>query len=302
MAVSSPGRVLLTGASGKLGSYLLRELCSQDKSVVAWSTRSDVELFGCRCRRVDVRQPDDVVAAYREASPDVVIHTAALSGVGDCYRDPTRARQTNTIATRLLADLAARHEARFVYTSTDLVFDGKKAWYVETDCLTPLSVYGSTKAAAERSVLHYPRHLVLRVALLFGPSLNDRVSFFDQQVQAVESGESCVLFEDEWRTPLSFQTAARAILTVADSEVSGLLHLGGPERMSRLEMGQRMARAMGKSDASCKAAKREDVASGEPRPRDTSLCGDRWARLFPDFHRPTYEEELAEMRVGQAWQ
>lgn len=294
----SPGRVLLTGASGKLGSYVLRELCSREVPVVAWSARSNVELFGCRCRRVDLRQTDEVVTAYREASPDLVIHTAALSGVGDCYRDPTRARQINTSATRLLADLAARHEARFIYTSTDLVFDGRKTWYVETDCLRPLSIYGNTKAAAERAVLHYPRHLVLRVALLFGPSLNDRFSFFDQQIQAIRSGESCVLFEDEWRTPVSFQTAARAILTAAASDVSGLLHLGGPERMSRLEMGQRLARAIGKSDAPLEAAKRDDFASDEPRPRDTSLCGDRWTELFPDFHRPTYEEELMEMSVG----
>ena len=224
----SLGRVLVTGASGQLGSYVLRELRARETPAVAWSMRPNVELFGYRCQSVDLREVDQVVAAFRLAKPDVVLHVAAMSGVGDCFRAPMHARQTNATATRLLAELADRHPARMVYVSTDLVFPGDRSWYCETDCPAPLSIYGQTKATAERAVLDHRRHLVLRISLLFGPAINGRTSFFDQQMQAIQSGSPCTLFEDEWRTPVSLQVAARGLLAAGARKWKGFCIWVGP--------------------------------------------------------------------------
>ena len=141
-------------------------------------------------------------------------------------------------------------------------------------------------------MLNHRQHLVLRLGLLFGPSINGRPSFFQQQIQAMGDGTPCDLFEDEWRTPLALQVAARGILLAATSEVSGILHLGGAERISRLDMGRRLARARGQDERLCRAASRADVTSAEPRPRDTSLCSDLWDRTFRGFERPGYEDSL----------
>lgn len=295
---NAPGRILLTGASGQLGSYVLRELRARDWPVVAWNMRPDVELFGCRCRSVDLRDTDQVINGFRDADPDYVIHTAALSSVADCFRDPAQARQVNATGTRLLADLADRRSARMVYVSTDLVFNGEKPWYAETDCPTPLSVYGQTKATAERAVLDHSRHLVVRISLLFGPAINGRPSFFEQQLQAVKNGAPCKLFRDEWRTPLSLQLAAQGLLDALRADVSGILHLGGPERLSRLEMGQRLAQFLGRDPDLMQSIVREDVPASEPRPRDTSLNSEHWCNLFPQFPRCDYDESLRMMRVG----
>ncbi len=289
------GRILVTGASGQLGSYLLHELRANDLSATAWSRRPNVELFGYRCQSVDLCEVDQVVAAFRSAQPDVVIHTAAMSGVADCFRDPTQARRTNATATRLLAELTDRQPARFIYVSTDLVFDGKKQWYRETDCPAPLSVYGQTKAGAERTVLEHPHHLVLRISLLFGPSINGRPSFFQQQIQSLRDGTPCRLFEDEWRTPLSLRVAAKGLLAAATSDVSGILHLGGRDRLSRLEMGQRLCRLLGKDERLCQSTCRDDATTGEPRPRDTSFNCDLWDRIMDDFERPGYEDSLRDL-------
>jgi dTDP-4-dehydrorhamnose reductase len=293
-----PGRILVTGASGQLGSYVLRELRARDWPAVAWSMRPHVELFGYRCQSVDLRDTDQVIPAFRAADPDFVIHAAAMSGVSDCFRDPAQARQTNATATRLLAELSDRRPARMVYVSTDLVFNGDKQWYAETDCPTPLSVYGQTKATAERAVLDHPRHLVLRISLLFGPSLNGRPSFFEQQIQAVKNGTPCTLFRDEWRTPLDLRIAAQGLLDVVHADVTGILHFGGPQRLTRLEMGQRLAQFLGRDADVIQAAARDDIPASEPRPRDTSLNSDRWCTLFPDLPRPEYEESLRMLEIG----
>ena len=81
---------------------------------------------------------------------------------------------------------------------------------------------------------------------------------------------------------------------MADSDVTGLLHVGGPERMSRLEMGRRLAAHLGVPATGIEAISRL-TAGGEPRPRDTALDSTRWRDSFPTNSWPTFERDLSEM-------
>jgi dTDP-4-dehydrorhamnose reductase len=285
--------LLVTGASGLLGAYLLREARSGGDEVTAWSGAGSGDRFGVPLRSVDLADADALIAAFREAPPDAVIHAGAISSAEQCRRDPDAARRVNTDATARLAALAANAGARLVFVSTDLVFDGEHAPYDESAQPAPLSVYARTKADAERAVLA-AGGVVARVSLLFGPSLTDRPGFFDQQLSALAAERPITLFEDEWRTPLGFLTAAQGLLALARSEHTGVFHLGGPERMSRLEMGRRLAAYLGYVGAEIVPASREH-ASGEPRPRDVSLASERWRALFPALAWPRFEEALEEM-------
>jgi dTDP-4-dehydrorhamnose reductase len=284
-------RLLLTGASGQLGAYLLRELRGAD--VTAWSGASRGERFDAPLRPVDLANRGAVAAAFREARPDAVIHAAALARVADCCRDPDRARRINTDAAALLAELAEAAHARLLHVSTDLVFDGENAPYREYDAPRPVSVYGRTKADAEPAVLAAPRSAVVRVSLLHGATLAGRPSFFDEQAAALRERRPVTLFADEWRTPLDLATAARALIALARSDFTGLLHIGGPERMSRLETGRRLAAFLGADPSVIVAGRRDDAPAGEPRPRDVALDSSRWRRLFPGLAWPAFEAALA---------
>lgn len=272
---------LVTGASGQLGAYLLDALSQQ--SVLAWK--------GSR-GQVDLRDRTALVREIRQVAPSVILHAAALARVGDCFRDPAQAHAVNTLATAVLAEEAAHLGTRLVYVSTDMVFDGEAAPYRETDPPRPISVYGRSKAEGERAVLCWPGHLVVRVSLLFGPSRAGRPSFFDEMVSCLREGKPVKLFHDEWRTPLDYQTAAHALVALAKGDQTGILHLGGPEKMSRLEMGQRLARLLGKSAAVLQGIGRQEVALSEPRPRDLSLDCSRWRTGYPEMPWPRYEEAL----------
>src|SRR5262245_2099978 len=142
-------RILLTGASGQLGGYLLRELAGLGVPVSAWSGSRPGRLLGLDLRPVDLADPDAVAAAFREARPDLVLHAAALSRAADCFRDPGRAERVNAGGTAVLAELAGRAGARLVFVSTDLAFDGERGWYREDDDPAPVLVYGRTKVAGE---------------------------------------------------------------------------------------------------------------------------------------------------------
>ena len=89
------------------------------------------------------------------------------------------------------------------------------------------------------------------------------------------------------------KTAASALLAIGRSTVTGLLHLGGPERMSRLEMGLRLADTLGLSSHSILSTQRP--TTGEPRPRDVSLDSSLWRRLFPDSPCPAWDEAYREL-------
>jgi dTDP-4-dehydrorhamnose reductase len=284
-------RLLVTGASGQLGAYMLRELRGTE-SVIAWSGSTGGELFGFPLHRVDLGDPDAVTAAFGQARPEVILHAGAWAKVGDCVRDPVRAKRVNTSGTVLLAEQAAAARARLVLVSTDLIFDGEHAPYGEESPPSPLSVYGKTKAAAEAVVRTVPGALVARVSLLFGPSLSGRPSFFDEQAAALCEGRRLTLFADEWRTPLDLRTAARALLAVAQSDLGGIIHIGGPQRLSRLEMGLRLANFLGVDGSGIISASRTSVSGTEPRPCDTSLDSSRWRSLFPTLAWPSWDEAL----------
>ena len=184
--------------------------------------------------------------------------------------------------------------------STDLVFDGERAPYDEGAQTAPTSVYGRSKRTAEQEVtLRTPNHAIVRTSLLFGPALGERQGFFDRQLDAVRArGPRMALFEDEWRTPLSLRAAAEALVAVAlEADLRGTLHVGGPERLSRYEMGARLARSLGaEPDTVFTRASRLDVG-GEPRPRDVSLEASMFRRAFPRVATDDFDRECARMGI-----
>ena len=284
-------RILVTGAGGQLGAYLLRELAETEHEMVAWRGRKDVDLTS-----------PEITDTFIAAAPDAVIHAAAMSRPADAAAKPKVANEINNLATGIMAHLADRTGARFVFVSTDMIFDGEHAPYTETGGLLPNpQVYGRTKLKGEAQTCAC-YGTILRVSLLYGPSLNGKANFFDQQVAALRDGRPVKLFHDEWRTPLDYRSAARALITLAEAEPKrveqwpgDVYHLGGPERMSRVEFGRRLARYLGVSDACVEEVSRLSVQGDEPRPRDLSLDSSKFITRFPHLAPPRFEDALRQM-------
>jgi dTDP-4-dehydrorhamnose reductase len=124
----------------------------------------------------------------------------------------------NERGTAILLELSQKRNCRFVFVSTDLVFDGRRGGYREEDSPAPVTVYGETKPAAESLVLSYRNAAAVRMSLLYGPHLAGRSSFFDEQTTALRHGRRLTLYYDEWRSPLDLVTAAKGLVAVAESD------------------------------------------------------------------------------------
>lgn len=250
-------RVLVTGATGFLGPFVVAALQSQADVVTL--ARSGADLAA------DLAQPTSLAAAVAAAAPDWVIHLAAMSRMADCERDPVLAHRINAAAA---GAMAAQLGARFLYASTDLVFDGRRAPYVASDPAMPLSEYGMSKAAGEQNVLAAGGRIA-RLPLLFGPDPAGRGA--SGMIRAAFAARQPVtLFTNEYRTPLHAADAARGLCEVLfDANGARIVHLPGPERLSRWELGVLLCARHGIS--------RELLVPGECqdplRPRDVSLRG-----------------------------
>jgi dTDP-4-dehydrorhamnose reductase len=275
-----------------LGSHLLQELARSSHQVTAW-TRTDHRFRdGVRPKQVDLADQLGARAALEEADPDVIIHAAAISSAAAVLGRLDHARNVNIRGTELLCAWACKYGRRIVFTSTDLVFDGARSWYREEDVTAPLLEYGRTKVAAEGHVLAGQSGLVVRLSLLYGSTLTPQLAYFDQAIADLRAGKPRSFFEDEYRTPLDYVTAASILIRLADSNATGIVHAGGRERLSRFELMQRAAAALGLRASLVQANRRVDAPSLEPRPADVSLDTSRLRALHPDLTIPTIEDAL----------
>lgn len=254
-----PSPAWITGAGGLIGSNLL---CT------AAEFAPGIQAAGLTREHLDLADFAAVRRQFERDQPQLVIHCAALSRSTACQANPALARKLNVEVTAVLAELAA--DIPLIFFSTDLVFDGRQGNYDESAAPNPLSLYGETKADAERIVLANPRHTVLRTSLTGGASPSGDRGFNEELRLAWQAGRIPRLFTDEFRCPIPAVVTARAVWELAAQNRPGLYHVAGGERLSRWEIGQAVAARWPQLKPQLEAGSIKDYP-GVPRPADTSL-------------------------------
>jgi dTDP-4-dehydrorhamnose reductase len=272
-------KVWVTGAGGLIGSYLVR---TAPLFAPHW------EVLPLTRQTVDLADGPSVRTLFQQSAPDLVIHCAGLTQSGPCQQQPELAYQLNVEVTRLLCELAS--DIRLFFFSTDLVFDGAKGNYSETDPIHPRLVYAQTKAKAEKIVLSHSGHTVIRTALNGGASPKGNRGFNEELHLAWKSGKTTSLFVDEYRSPIPAAVTARAVWELARLDKPGLYHLGGSERLSRWEIGCLLAKRWPDVEMRMEKASLRNY-QGLPRSPDASLDSSKIQRLL-SFPIPGLSEWL----------
>jgi dTDP-4-dehydrorhamnose reductase len=270
-----------------------------------WGTfyRHPVRIEGCRMRRVDMASADDLGSVVREASPTVILHAAAMIDVDLCERDKEAAERINGDGTRRVATLAAETGARLVYFSTDMVFDGRKGMYKETDAPVPINHYGVTKLLGEELALaHCPGAVVMRLALTYGRGNEAHGSFLDWMIAGLKRRETLRLFIDQFRTPVFAGDVCVAAKVILNSGApAGTYHIAGTERVNRYEFGERVAELFGFSTRLLQPVRMRDVKTVLPRPADNSLDNSKAERMLKITFR-SIRDGLREVATQSGYQ
>ncbi len=257
----------MTGGAGLVGGRLLASIPDEVEVAATWRTTPVTAGLdrGVQLRRLDLRDEAATREAVAATAADVVVHTAYSMG----------SRDDIVAATASVAAAAAGTGAALVHLSTDVVFDGESAPYLESDPVAPVNDYGRWKLEAERAAADaVPDVCITRTSLVVDLALPDRSTA--ALLDTVRGGGAPTLFVDEVRSPIRAVDLADtlwALLGLDRSPRAGVWHLPGPEALSRWELGTRLLAAAGLQPSSVVAVSARDHP--DPRPADLTLHTER---------------------------
>lgn len=267
-------KLLITGASGFLGGHIFSQA---DKRFQCLGTINNFTGPGpfAKWAAIDLTTFHHVFKLIAEFQPDIIIHAAANSNLDDCEHNPENAQAVNVLATAHLVSAARQVNARFIYVSTDMVFDGSGSLYDETDATNPLSIYGQTKLQAEDIVRRLKNSVIVRSALIYGRPKFSGSSFSMWMEYRLRHHQHVPLYVDQFRSPILVDNLAELLLELCTSDFTGLLHAGGANRIDRFTFGQQMCRILGYDASLLQPTHMDDHTPRAPRPRDVSLNVDK---------------------------
>ena len=268
-------KALVIGASGQVGHQLMEHLAKQGHEGVG--TYSEHPVPGLL--HLDLRSHSEAEARIREARPNLILCAAGMTHVDRCETEPDLARAVNTEGPLACARAADAIGAKFVYFSTEYVFDGYHGPYSEDEPIHPLSVYGQSKAEAEEALRRdHPKALIVRTTVVYGVDPQGK-NFVYQLLTRGKKREPMRAPDDQISSPTYNEDLAAATLRLAVMDASGIFHVVGPDIMDRYAFSRVVCDVFGLDSSLLSAIKTSDLKQKAPRPLKAGLRNDKLIRL-----------------------
>ena len=277
--------MLITGGNGLLGTKLI-ELCLRSSAARPVSASrqpcSNRFLGKFDFHQVDVTDSNAVGQLLREVRPEWVVHTAAMTDVDGCERQPEAAWQANVVGAAMVAAACKAVGAHLVHLSTEYVFDGRQGPYGEDDPTNPISVYGRSKLASERAVQERcPGAAIARTTVLYGHAPNVRPNFVTWLIGQLRAGQPVRLVDDQIGSPTLADNLAEMCLALALGRACGVYHTVGAERLDRFAFGRLIAEVFDLDPSHLQPVSTASLNQAAPRPLRAGLKVDKLRRDFP---------------------
>ena len=211
-------KVLVTGVAGHLGHDVMQELAKREIPAVGTDLKEGIPL--------DITDEKAVHQVLQKEKPTVILHCAAWTAVDLAEEEQNKKTvyAVNVTGTENLAKEAAALGARFVYISTDYVFNGEGTTPWKPDCTeyAPLNYYGQTKWQGEQMVKQYlSSYFIVRIAWVFG--LNGG-NFIKTMLKVGKNHDRLTVVKDQIGTPTYTKDLARLLVDMIQTEKYGIYH------------------------------------------------------------------------------
>lgn len=257
------GGILIAGARGTLGRAFARQ-CAYRGLPVTVLTRAEL----------DIADASAIERALDRHCPWAVINAAGYVRVDEAEDDRDRCRRENVLGPEQLALACARHRLPLVTFSSDLVFDGKREVYVESDPGAPLNYYGRTKWESEQIVQErHPAALVVRTSAFFGPW--DEHNFVTLTLRATRAGQTVIAAEDVRVSPTYVPELVDGVLDLLIDSERGVWHLANPANMTWFDFARAAVTAAGHDPALVEGRPAVRMGWRAARPRSAVLQSER---------------------------
>jgi len=285
-------KVFIAGASGLVGSNCMKHFMEQGWEVTGsfFSYATDNTVF---FNTLEPAHPDNFdVAGYH---PDVIVHCGALTHVDYCETHEEESYQKTVQSTKNLIELARKCSARFVYISTDYVFDGLNGPYTEDAAVNPLSVYARHKLEAEQMALHeLPGTLVLRITNVYGDEERGK-NFIARIVEQCRNNQKLTLKlpYDQFATPTNAWDIARAMFVLLRDGKNGIYHICSSDFMNRVELALRVLQYFPGAQYELTPASTEELNQPAKRPLIGGFVKRKFSEEYADFLFGTVDSYLS---------
>ena len=276
-------KVLLFGSTGLLGSSVYEELIERGFSVLA-----------PRRENVDLNDHVHLEDYLRNLNFDILINTAACSRTDYCEDHQDECFRVNWIAPLVMHRIAKNKGALFIHFSTDYVLDGKKKEYFEEDPISPISVYGFSKAYAENSIMRLGGdYYIIRTSLLYKENGTNFLSLIPRKILQEEE----ILCTGNIKSaPTYVPYLAKATLKLVELNLPfGIYHISGGYPMTACEFIKTYEKIIGKK-AILKEVMEEEMNRKAKRPKSSFLNNFKFVSLsgFAPEHPKIYMRRIYE--------
>jgi dTDP-4-dehydrorhamnose reductase len=288
--------VLITGANGFLGHYLIAEMLAADYTIIATGKGPGrlpvIANSNFIYEEMDFTDPYQVHDIFEKYQPSIVVHAGAMSKPDDCEKEQWQAYVTNVEGTLNLLVNAEESKSHFVFISTDFVFSGESGMYREEDETGPVNFYGKTKLEAEEAVQEYAYNwTIIRTVLVYGKPQAGRGNILTVVKDKLEKGEEYNVFDDQVRTPTYVEDLAKAITEVISRKATGIFHISGEDVLTPYEMACMTAEYLGYDKTKIKKVTASEFPQPARRPLKTGFNIEK-ARKKLGFFPTSFREGL----------
>ncbi|OGD54858.1 dTDP-4-dehydrorhamnose reductase [Candidatus Bathyarchaeota archaeon RBG_13_38_9] len=264
-------KILVTGASGLLGSKIVR-----------LATKKDHEIFSGYFNNIpdhgqpikfDLQDKETIYHAITKIKPNVVIHCAALTDVDTCETNKTLTKKINIDGVKTIAEITSKLNSFLVFISTDYVFDGKQGNYRELDKTNPINYYGYSKLLGERIIAETNTdYLISRVSVIYGNKpASGKINFALWLINNLKNNRDVKILTDQFISPTFNTNLAEMLLEASEKRLKGIYHMAGASKVSRYEFAEKLADTFNLNKTLIKKVKLDDMNWKARRPKDTSL-------------------------------
>jgi dTDP-4-dehydrorhamnose reductase len=271
--------VLITGASGLLGANLVRHYAPSSQCT-GWYATKPISFEGATTEQIDLTDHESVSSALDRIKPDLIVHCAAATDVEWCEKHPELAKAINEDATVFLAKKAIELNAKFVFTSTDSVFDGKSGNYSESDAPGPLNSYATGKVRTEEAVADTNPEALLIRSYFYGHSPTGNRSLLEWVLVRALANHVVPGFIDSYFSPIGVLDFAEALDVALAVGYSGFLHLGSKNAISKYEFARLVMESNNCDMSLLQPTTVDEIGLSADRPRNTSLNVDLLEKLL----------------------
>jgi len=240
--------------------------------------------------RLDISDRDSVLKQVEAIKPEVIVHAGGMTKPTACQKEPAVAHRVNVEGTAHLVEAARGVGARFIFLSSDLVFDGSAERYDEDSPTSPLSAYGQTKVEGEELVRSGSDDFaIVRTTVMYGWSSRYTESMAEWVLRGLQESQDLNMYHDQYRQFVFINDLVAVIFELIKysglGELNGhqlkeTIHVGGPELLSRYDFAKRLAQTFGLPEANIRSIPFDSVPQAAFTPKRLSLDTTKAARIL----------------------